>query len=42
MSTWVWGTTETVTLIALMIAGFLISGSLARRRTAKGAQAVSA
>lgn len=42
MSTWVWGTTETVTLIALMIAGYLISGSLARRRTAKGAQAVSA
>ncbi|MET8437393.1 CopD family protein [Streptomyces sp900116325] len=42
MSTWVWGTTETVTLIALMIAGYLISGSLARRRTTKGAQTVSA
>ncbi|WP_371794484.1 copper resistance D family protein [Streptomyces sp. NBC_01718] len=42
MSTWVWGTTETVTLIALMIAAYLISGSLARRRTTQGAQAVSA
>ncbi|WP_328535213.1 copper resistance D family protein [Streptomyces sp. NBC_00344] len=34
LSTWVWGTTETVALIVLLIAGYVISGYLARRRTA--------
>ncbi|MFE5140633.1 copper resistance D family protein [Streptomyces fagopyri] len=33
-STWVLGSTETVALIALMIAGYWFSGVLARRRTA--------
>jgi len=33
-STWIWGTSETVLVIALMIVGYLISGSLARRRAA--------
>jgi putative copper export protein len=32
-STWVWGTAETVAVIALMIACYWISGVLARRRT---------
>lgn len=34
VSTWVLGSTETVALIALMIAGYWFSGVLARRRTA--------
>jgi copper transport protein len=33
-STWVWGTTETVLVVAVMIAGYRISARLARRRTA--------
>ncbi|WP_051950810.1 CopD family protein [Actinacidiphila yeochonensis] len=33
-STWVWGTAETVAVIAVMVAGYLISGRLARRRAA--------
>ncbi|WP_405587617.1 copper resistance D family protein [Streptomyces sp. NBC_01190] len=33
-STWVWGTGETLLVIALMIAGYWLSGVLARRRTA--------
>jgi putative copper export protein len=41
-STWVWGTTETVAVIAVMIAGYWISGVLARRRTAAAAAAVTA
>lgn len=41
LSTWVWGTSETVAVIALMIAGYLLSGRLARRR-ATGAAATAA
>ncbi|WP_329129023.1 CopD family protein [Streptomyces sp. NBC_01476] len=33
-STWIWGSTETVAVIALMIAGYLVSGRIARRRAA--------
>ncbi|MEE4540571.1 CopD family protein [Streptomyces sp. V4-01] len=33
-STWVWGTSETLLVIALMVAGYLLSGRLARRRAA--------
>ncbi len=36
LSTWAWGTTETVVVVGLMIAGYLVSGALARRRTAAG------
>ncbi|WP_392750260.1 copper resistance D family protein [Streptomyces sp. LN590] len=32
-STWVWGTTETIAVIAVMIVGYWISGTIARRRT---------
>ena len=32
-STWVWGTGETLAVIALMVAGYWFSGVLARRRT---------
>lgn len=31
-STWVWGTTETLAVVALMVAGYWFSGRLARRR----------
>ncbi|UWE12199.1 copper resistance D family protein [Actinacidiphila bryophytorum] len=34
-STWVWGTSETLLVVALMIAGYLVSGRIARRRTAR-------
>ncbi|MEU6519599.1 CopD family protein [Streptomyces sp. NPDC046978] len=34
VSTWVWGTTETLVLLALLIAGYWFSGRLARRRAA--------
>ncbi|MFC4033450.1 copper resistance D family protein [Streptomyces polygonati] len=33
-STWVWGTSETLAVIAVMIVGYWASGVLARRRTA--------
>ena len=33
-STWVWGTSETLLVLALMIGAYLVSGRLARRRTA--------
>jgi len=36
-STWVWGTAETVAVIAVMIAGYRVSDRLARRRTAASA-----
>ncbi len=32
-STWVWGTAETVAVIAVMVAGYRFSGRVARRRT---------
>jgi hypothetical protein len=32
-STWVWGTTETVVVIAVMVTGYQMSGRLARRNT---------
>jgi hypothetical protein len=31
-STWAWGTTETIAVIAVMIAGYRVSGRLARSR----------
>ncbi|WUH90958.1 hypothetical protein OG900_13205 [Streptomyces sp. NBC_00433] len=34
-----WGTSETVLLIGLMVAGYLISGRLARRRVAAAGRA---
>ena len=34
LSTWVWGTGETVAVVALVIGAYLVSGALARRRTA--------
>jgi putative copper export protein len=33
-STWIWGSTETVAVVAVMIAGYWLSGVLARRRIA--------
>ncbi|MFJ6122311.1 copper resistance D family protein [Streptomyces sp. NPDC092129] len=33
-ATWIWGTTETLVLIALLVAGYWFSGRLARRRAA--------
>lgn len=33
-STWAWGTTETLAVIALMVGGYRVSGNLSRRRTA--------
>ena len=36
-STWAWGSAETVVVIAAMIAGYRVSGRLARSRTAAGA-----
>ena len=41
-STWVWGTMETVVVIAVMIVGYRISGRLARRRAAATGAAVLA
>ncbi|MYS19896.1 copper resistance protein CopD [Streptomyces sp. SID4948] len=41
-STWLWGSTETVLIIALMIAGYVLSGRLARRRGAAAADPVVA
>ena len=38
-STWVWGTTETVVVIAVMLAGYRVSERLARRRAAAAAAA---
>jgi putative copper export protein len=38
-STWVWGTTETIAVIALMVGGYRVSGTLAARRTAAAAPA---
>jgi hypothetical protein len=36
-STWVWGTSETLLVVALMVACYLVSGRIARRRTARAA-----
>ncbi|MEV1068419.1 hypothetical protein [Streptomyces sp. NPDC050263] len=33
-STWLWGTGETIAVIAVMIVGCRLSGTIARRRTA--------
>jgi hypothetical protein len=33
-STWAWGTAETLVVIAVMLAGYRVSGRLARSRTA--------
>ncbi|MBW8703453.1 hypothetical protein MBT84_28050 [Streptomyces sp. MBT84] len=33
-ATWIWGTTETLVPIALLVAGYWFSGRLARRRAA--------
>jgi putative copper export protein len=41
-STWIWGTGETLAVIGVMIAGYWISGVLARRRSAAAAAAVAA
>ncbi|SEG53488.1 Putative copper export protein [Actinacidiphila yanglinensis] len=38
-STWVWGSAETVLVVAVMVAGYLASGALARRRAARTAVA---
>jgi putative copper export protein len=38
-STWVWGITETIVVIAVMVAGYYLSGRLARRRVSATAQA---
>lgn len=36
-STWVWGSAETVIVVALMVGGYRVSGRLARRRRTVGA-----
>jgi hypothetical protein len=41
-STWVWGTTETILVVAVMIVGYRISERLARRRTAAAVAAAAA
>lgn len=41
-STWVWGTLETVLVIAVMVVGYRMSERLARRRVAAAAVAVTA
>jgi hypothetical protein len=33
-STWVWGTTDTIVVIAMMVIGYRVSARLAQRRTA--------
>jgi hypothetical protein len=40
-STWAWGTAETAVVIAVMIAGYGVSGRIARARTAAAATAVA-
>jgi hypothetical protein len=40
-STWAWGTAETAVVIAAMIAGYGVSGRIARARTAAAATAVA-
>lgn len=40
-STWVWGTSETLLVLALMTGAYLVSGSLARRRTAAATPAAA-
>ncbi|MGW9029350.1 CopD family protein [Streptomyces sp. NPDC055722] len=40
-STWVWGTAETLVLVALLAAGYWFSGRLARRRAADAAGATT-
>jgi putative copper export protein len=40
-STWAWGTAETVVVIAVMIAGYCVSGRIARVRTATAATTVA-
>ncbi len=40
-STWAWGTAETVAVIAVMIAGYGVSGRIARARTAAAATTVA-
>ncbi|NJP46001.1 copper resistance D family protein [Actinacidiphila epipremni] len=38
-ATWVWGTGETLLVLALMVGGYVLSGRLARRRAARTADA---
>ena len=40
-STWAWGTAETVVVIAVMIAGYRVSGRIARVRSAAAATTVA-
>jgi ABC-type proline/glycine betaine transport system substrate-binding protein len=40
-STWAWGTAETAVVIAVMIAGYGVSGRIARARTAAATTAVA-
>jgi copper transport protein len=42
MSTWVWGSAETVLVVAVMVAGYLASGAIARRRASSGVTAAEA
>jgi putative copper export protein len=40
-STWAWGITETIVVIALMVAGYVVSGRIARRRAATATPAAT-
>ena len=40
-STWAWGTAETVVVVAVMIAGYRVSGRIARVRSAVAATTVA-
>ncbi|SEP69823.1 hypothetical protein SAMN04487983_1001302 [Streptomyces sp. yr375] len=40
-STWLWGTGETIAVIAVMIVGYWVSGAVARRRTAAATAAAA-
>lgn len=40
-STWAWGSAETVAVVLVMVAGYRVSGNLARRRTADAATAAA-
>lgn len=41
-STWVWGSAETIAVIGVMIAGYRVSGNLARRRSVAAAPVAAA